>query len=592
NRGAEFVKTLQLFYPQADTLCGKDFDWLFDCPQTKQFLEWFCKAVGEENVLSPAEVQAYDALVASGKTILEGDALEQALQKCRQVPRVFPEAEGPSLEALEQEVQELKNYRARQLWQYNKLQAWVASLQQELRYLEEEEKATNQALRKARKDLQAEIFQTSAVLNQISERAKQLVERHEEAGKGQLPALLYEMDLGPYMELEQQFMDAFEKSGSEELSVGDVEGNGGSQEATERMDTKQTTVLKGLGTDGDELVGKQGSYWTELSQMETAYICAQREVIALSARVEGNCAALKWGQKTLQALKENKHEAEAKLWSRTAMLKEQLRVLRCDVAQTHAYQLLPRVKEAASLSLLPILQGQLRVETARLQDIGRRQEEAAACLASQHSRLDLLELQLKREREELDQKAAWLRAMETTLKEAQAKLQEYHDCFKEASSSMKGCSHTEMEPMRLWDVLVGQDRDKQQSCSYETMAARSSQLLQEQRELEAQLAAPTPQLPALESATEKLYRLLYNNSNQLQLCSPEMAEVMHQLITMQDALHENLMELLSDLKAKRSSLQDPILQAERNLYTYYFCDEDRLREMVEELEKQALASSK
>lgn len=69
-------------------------------------------------------------------------------------------------------------------------------------------------------------------------------------------------------------------------------------------------------------------------------------------------------------------------------------------------------------------------------------------------------------------------------------------------------------------MLVGQDQEKQIFRSYKTIAAQCSQLVQDQKVLEAQLAAPMPQLPALESSTEVLYRLLYNSSNQLQLSSP------------------------------------------------------------------------
>lgn len=390
NRGAQFVATLRLVYPHADTLCEKDFDWLFDCPQTKQFLEWFCSTVSEENVLSPAEVEAYEALVAAGKPILEGDALEQALQMCCQVPQlpsVLPDNEGPSLEALQQELQELKDYHDRQLWRHSKLQVWVAKLQQELRYLEEEEKAVKQDLRKAQMDLEVEILQTSAVLSQISNAAKQLAEWHEDVGKGRPPELLCEMDLAPYMELEQQATDMYERliqqvllgnvqapgaqgasterecslketlkagtqmdldweipegrrgapyqecaktprgvvpasrgiwvqgsraellaegmNGREVLSMRDEDESDSSQKATERMDAKQTTMPKSLGTGGDELLRDQDSFCKELSRMEKAHICAQREVIVMSAKVEGNCAALEWAQRTLEALEEN-----------------------------------------------------------------------------------------------------------------------------------------------------------------------------------------------------------------------------------------------------------------------------------------------
>ena len=39
--------------------------------------------------------------------------------------------------------------------------------------------------------------------------------------------------------------------------------------------------------------------------MEKARICAHREVIVMSAKVEGNCAVLEWAQRTLEALEEN-----------------------------------------------------------------------------------------------------------------------------------------------------------------------------------------------------------------------------------------------------------------------------------------------
>ncbi|KFP16365.1 HAUS augmin-like complex subunit 3, partial [Egretta garzetta] len=607
NRGAQFVATLRLVYPHADTLCEKDFDWLFDCPQTKQFLEWFCSTVSEENVLSPAEVEAYEALVAAGKPILEGDALEQALQMCCQVPQlpsVLPDNEGPSLEALQQELQELKDYHDRQLWRHSKLQVWVAKLQQELRYLEEEEKAVKQDLRKAQMDLEVEILQTSAVLSQISNAAKQLAEWHEDVGKGRPPELLCEMDLAPYMELEQQATDMYERliqqvllgnvQAPEVLSMRDEDESDSSQKATERMDAKQTTMPKSLGTGGDELLRDQDSFCKELSRMEKAHICAQREVIVMSAKVEGNCAALEWAQRTLEALEENQHVVEAELQSQAAMLQKQLHALRCDITQTLTHQLPPLLRAEACLSCLPILQRQLSLEAAHLQYIAERQEEVAAWVVNQHSRLDLLELQLKRERKELDQKASQLREMKTAMRKAQTRLQEQQNYFKDASSSQKGhpCMPKDLSAVRLWNMLVGKDQEEQPFHSYEAIAAQCSQLVWDQRVLEAQLSAPIPQLPALESSIEMLYQLLYNSSNQLQLSSPEITELMQQLITMQDNLYQMLADLLSDLKVKRRSLQSSRLQTERNLYVYFYCDEDRLSKVVEELEKQVSASSK
>ncbi|NXO61300.1 HAUS3 protein, partial [Phainopepla nitens] len=613
NRAADFMATLRLIYPPADTLSEKDFAWLFDCPETKQFLEWFCSMVGEENMLSPAEVEACEALLAAGKPILEGDALEEALQVCCQVPQLPSSIgdEGPSQEALQQELLELKHYRDCQLWRYRKLLAWSNKLQQEQKYSEEEEKVVKQDLRMAHMDLKAKIFKTRAVLSQVSKAARQVSECHWDMRMGQLPTFLCQMDLAPYLEQEQQATDAFESFSQQVLpeSVQAPDERDGSQEATERWDTKKTSMPKSHGTDEDQLRENQDSFWKELGRIETAYICARREVIVTEAQVEGTCAALEWAQRTLEALEDNQQAVEAELQSQAAVLQRQLPALHFSITQTLAHQLLPLLKAEARRFLRPILHKHGSLELARLQNTARRQEEADAWLLRQHSCLDLLELQLKRERKELEQKAAWLEKIESVTRESHTRLQEKQNYFRDARPSQKGHPPKWIDPkdltaIRLWDMLMGKDQEKQPFRSYEAMAAKCSQLVQDKRALEAQLEAPMSQVSALESSIEVLYHQLYNSSSQLQLSSSErnhssspgpcweISKLMQQLIIMQDDLYEKLTGLLSDLEIKRRSPENPLLQAERNLYVYFYCNEDRLREVVEELEKQASASSK
>ncbi|NWR42224.1 HAUS3 protein, partial [Regulus satrapa] len=598
NRVADFMTTLRLIYPHADTLCEKDFEWLLDCPETKRFLEWFCSTVGEENVLSPAEVEAYEALQASGKPILEGDALEEALRMCHQVPQLPGSVadEGPSQEALQQELQELKHCRDRQLWRYRKLLAWTNKLQQEQKYLEEEEKVMKHELRMAHVHLEAKILKTRALLSHVCKAAKQESECHGNMGMGQLPTLLCQIDLASYLEQEQQATDAFESFIQQVLpkSIQALDERDGSQEVRGRRGTKKTSMPKNLATDEDELLVDQDSFWKELGQIETAYICARREVIITAAKVEGTCAALEWAQRTLEALEDNEQAVEAELQRQAAVLQKQLHALRFDITHTLRQQLPPLLKAEARRFCLPILHQHFRLEVARLQNTARMQEEAAAWLLSQHSRLDLLELQLKQEKKELEQKAAWLEKIETT---AMRQSQEQQSNFRDVRPTQKSPPHKwidseDLTATWLWDMLMGNDREMQPFRSYEALAAKCSQLLQDKRAMEAHLEAPTAQVSALESSIEVLYRQLYNSSNQLQLSSPEISELMQQLIIMQDDLCQKLTDLLSDLEIKRRALENPILQAERNLYVYFYCNEDRLREMVEELEKQASASSK
>ncbi|NXQ42560.1 HAUS3 protein, partial [Catharus fuscescens] len=599
-RAEDFMATLRLIHPHADTLCEKEFEWLFDCPETKQFLEWFCSMLGEENVLSPAEVEAYEALVAAGKPILEGDALEEALKMCCQVLQLPGSIadEGLPQEALQQ-LQELKHCYDCQLWRFRKLLAWKEKLQQEQKYLEKGEKVVKQEVRMAHMDLKAKIFKTRSVLSQVSKAAKQVSECHGNMGMDQLPILLCQTDLDPYLKQEQQATDAFESFIQQVLpksvQAPAVWKANGSQEVTERRDTKKTSMPKCLRTDEDELLEDQDSFWKEVGRIETAYICARMEVIVTAAKVEGTRAALECAQRTVEALESNQQAVEAELQSQAAALQRRLHALRFNIAQTLTHQLPPLLKAEACRFRLPILHEYFSLEVACLQNTARRQEEVAAWLLSQHSRLDLLELQLKRERKELERMAAWLVKTKTVMRESQTRLQEQQNYFRDARLSQKGHPRKLIDPKdltarRLWDMLMGKCQEKQPFCSYEALAAKCSQLAQDKRALEAQLEAPMPQLSALESSIEVLYHQLYNSSNQLQLSSPEISELMQQLVIMQDDLYEKLEDLLRDLEMKRRSLEDPMLQAERNLYVYFY--KDRLIEMVEELEKQASASSK
>ncbi|NXR85033.1 HAUS3 protein, partial [Hypocryptadius cinnamomeus] len=601
NRAADFMAKLRLLYPHADTLHKEDFEWLFDCPETKQFLECFCSMVGEESVLSPAEVEAYEALLAAGKPILEGDALEEDLQMCQvlQLPSSLVD-EGPSQEALQQELQELKHYRDHQHWRHRKMLAWINKLQQEQKYLKEE-KVVKQELRVAHMGLKAKIFKTRAVLSHISKAAKEVSECPGNMEMGQLPTLLCQMDLAPYLEQEQEAADAFksfiQKVLPESVQASDVWEANGSQEVTERRDTKKTSMPKSLGTDEDELLEDQDSFWKELGRIETAHICARREVIVTAAKVEGARAALEWAQRTLVALEDNQQAVEAELQSQAAVLQSQLHALRFDITHTLTHQLPPLLQAEARRLGLPILHQHFSLQVARLQNAARRQEEAAAQLLSQHSRLDLLELQLKRERKELEQKVAWLEKVETITRESQTRLQKQEIYFRGARPSQKGHPHKWIDPkdltaVRLWDMLMGKDQKQQPFRSYAALAAKCSQLVQDKRALEAQLEAATPQVSALESSMEVLYHQLYSSSNQLQLSLLEISKLMQQLIIVEDDLYQKLTDLLSDLEVKRRSLESPILQAERSLYVHFYCNEERLREEVEELEKQAAASSK
>lgn len=209
DRGTEFVEVLKTIYPKATTLDAKDFDWLFDCPETEHFLEWFCNTVGEENVLTTTELEDYEKLVISGKPILEGEALEEVLRTCSQSFQLnseLQENEAPPIELLEQEMQMLKKQCACKKMRCNKLQICAASLKQKRCNLADEKERLNRELRKMHLKLELENFQSNNILSEVCQIIEKLAHWHEEPGYEQLTL---SRDLGHQLETEENFTKAF-----------------------------------------------------------------------------------------------------------------------------------------------------------------------------------------------------------------------------------------------------------------------------------------------------------------------------------------------------------------------------------------------
>ncbi|XP_070789801.1 HAUS augmin-like complex subunit 3 [Pituophis catenifer annectens] len=209
DRGTEFVQVLKTIYPKATTLDAKDFDWLFDCPETEHFLEWFCNTVGEENVLTTTELEDYEKLVISGKPILESEALEEVLRTCSQSFQLnseLQENEAPPIELLEQEMQMLKKQCACKKMRCNKLQICAAGLKQKRCNLADEKERLNRELRKMHLKLELENFQSNNILSEVCQITEKLVHWHQEPGYEQLTL---SRDLGHHLETEENFTKAF-----------------------------------------------------------------------------------------------------------------------------------------------------------------------------------------------------------------------------------------------------------------------------------------------------------------------------------------------------------------------------------------------
>ncbi|XP_060621828.2 HAUS augmin-like complex subunit 3 [Anolis sagrei] len=206
NRGTQFVEILKIIYPKADCLHEDDFDWLIECPKTEQFLEWFCNTVGEENLLDSTELESYEKLVASGKPILEGEALEEALKTCSQsfeVNGVLQDNEALSLDALEQEMQSLKNQCACHIKRHNQIQVRAASLKQRVFCSTEKIEKGKRELKNTHLKLEIVNFQSNDVLSQLCKKASELAQCQTGPGNEQTRTSMATEDLSHYLKSEE-----------------------------------------------------------------------------------------------------------------------------------------------------------------------------------------------------------------------------------------------------------------------------------------------------------------------------------------------------------------------------------------------------
>ncbi|KAH0630029.1 hypothetical protein JD844_012592 [Phrynosoma platyrhinos] len=687
DRGAEFVEILKIVYPKADCLHKEDFDWLFDCPQTEQFLEWFCNTVGEENVLDSTELENYEKLVISGKPVLEGEALEEVLKTCPQSSELKgapQENEAVALETLKQEMQSLKSQRICHIKRHNKLQARAASLKQEVCCSTKKKEKAIKELKKTHLKLELENFQSNDVLSQVCKTAKEVVQWHTDPGNERMRPSMATADLRHYLESEETTTKVFSRYFSKIMPgiIHDMEANktvlvrkqqgstwedmdadtitrvaqGGLLEnksinsdkdpedhtmttsvlknhvldegqlgrknepkfsqksVSEEMDKPKAEGFRSWGlaaqngcqgglkeTEADEMEHPKGdnldTYQEELGRMELAYMWSQMVVVMTSAKIKGISSSLQWAVKAVKTVKEKKvEEDKGKLCLRIASCQEQLCILQTEIEQAKMQQLVPLLQGSARLLRLPIVSGELDLETFRLGHLEMMQEEAAGQMLGHLSHLELLSLLLLLEKKNLQQMGTLLKEMLMILNGLLSKLQDWQSCFEDSRFSIKQCPRTLIDPsdfttLRLWEMLDKHSQEKQLFRSYETLASRASRLWQQLRMLQVQLATPLTQLPKLESENKVLNCLMYGDSKQLMLHAQELSEPLEQLSITHAKLYQMLMDTLSDLKVKRKSLQSHFQKTERNLYMHFFKNPDHLKELVEDAEKQTVTSS-
>ncbi|KAF1497365.1 HAUS augmin-like complex subunit 3, partial [Megadyptes antipodes antipodes] len=599
--GNDFVETLKkIGYPKADELNGEDFDWLFESSEDKSFLEWFCGNINEQHVVSEKELQDFDSLLESGKPVLEGNALDEVLKTLKPMDSKNSsqeeEEEEEELKKLEDELQNLQKLKQLQIHRHNKLQMMVSANSHMLQTLNSKEEEAHKDLKEGLEVFTAANNKLNNELLSLVDAAKKLASfftaSDSDQGSGPHPVFFSQLSLDKYLSQEEQSTAALTSYVKTHFYQGMSEWVEKSHE-----DSFQLVDISKQVTCGETNEVCEESQ--EMTRLQTAYICAQHQLIQMQAKEESMNSAIKCAESMLQSLKDKDIGKQENLDAKISSLNVEISTIKQEITQINNEELLPLLKENARLLSVPVVKGYLDHQIAQQDYYASRQDEICRHLVRQKASFELIELAYEMELKKHKEICCQLENLVESMKQSSNELQQRLQVITEQTQHAKPrntISSKDSFSCRLYRLLEGENKKQQLFKTYKSLEQMAQKLKQDCATVQDQLAASSQEqsllLSKLKSDVDTLHDALYHGGNQIQLSSRELTEQFHQLEVDLNKLNQLLMDLIADVKSKRNFLESNKLhQMERNLYVYFFKDEDHLKEMVEKLEQQAEAKA-
>ncbi|KAF2976558.1 hypothetical protein EK904_014378 [Melospiza melodia maxima] len=596
--GKDFVETVKkIGYPKADELNGEDFDWMFESPEEKSILEWFCGNINVQNVISEEKLQDFDNLLQHGRDVLEGNALDEVLKTLEPTDSMnsSQEEDEEEVKKLEDELQTLQKLKTLQIQRHTKLQQLIATNRHLLRTYQGRQEEARQERKEG-----LEVFTAAhnkldnklqSLIAAVKEFASFFTASDSERGSGAHALFFSQISLDRYLSVEEQSTAAR----ASHLKKIFYEGMPKCAENSHEDIFQLEDFIKQVPFDeANEMCEER----QEITRLQAAYICAQNQLIQLQAEEEGLNSAIKCAESLLQSLGKDTGQQE-NIGAKPSSLNAEISAIKQDIAQVNNEELLPVLKKKAQLLTAPVLKEYLNHQIARQNCYAAIQAKIGRHLIRQKTSFELIQLACEMEMKEHQEFSCQLENLVESLKQSNDKLEQRLQVIAEQSEQAKPRSTIGPEDglaCRLYQLLEGGSKKQQLFKTYKSLEQMAQKLKQDCATVEDQLAASAQEQSLLSASLERdvdaLHAALYCGTNQLQLRSPELTEQFHGLEVGLEELNHLLKDLLADLKSKRSFLEsNKLLQMERDLYVYFFKDKEQLKEMVERLEQQSQAKA-
>uniref|UniRef100_A0A8D0HK57 HAUS augmin like complex subunit 3 n=1 Tax=Sphenodon punctatus TaxID=8508 RepID=A0A8D0HK57_SPHPU len=589
NCGKQFVETLkEIGYPRAAHLNGEDFDWLFETVEDKSFLEWFCRNVNEQHVLSEPELQTFTTLLKSGKPILEEKALDEVLKTCKSLDSKTSSPEEGELEKLEEEFQVLQKIKNLKTHRRNKLQMIASTNSHMSLKLSEKAEEVAKILKEGQGIFAGINTKMDHELQSLADGVKKLISyftvADTEQGLGGPPVFLSQLALDKYLGQEEHSTAALTSYTKKQFFQGITElVESSNEENFQLVDIRKPSI------DDDDVCEER----LEMARLQMAYVCAQHQLVQLKAKDVSLRSGLQWAEDNLHSLKSKVKE---NLEMRISTLNSEILKVKKLLTQINDETLPSLVKENAELLNMPVVKGDFDLQIARQEYYTSRQDQICNRLIKQKASFELLqlayEIEFRKHRDNYHQ----LENVVQDLKQSSKALEQRLEMLSEPSLSSGATLRNTIDSRdgathRLYQLLEGENPNQQLFRTYDGLQQVAQQLTQGISSLQDQLAAFSQEqtffFSRMEADLDTLCNSIYYGGNKVCLNNQELTEQFCQLELHLNKLNQLIMDLLVDVKAKRKILETSKMRLmERKLYVYFFKDEDQLNDVVEKLEQQ------
>lgn len=591
--GKDFVETLKrLDYPRAEVLSGEDFDWLFEAVGGRSFLRWFCGAVNEQNVVSAADREAFRVLETSGQPILEGAALDEALKTCKASSLKMPTPGDKDLERLEDEVRTLQKVKNLKVQRRHKCQLMASAAGHRSLRLSAKEEAAAKKLKQSQGLLTAVTAEMKDELQALTDRVAKLMVFFgpSDPGQGRSPLVfLSQISLEKYLSQEEQCTAALTFYTKKQFFQGVQEVFESSKEENfQLLDIQAPSIY-----DNQETLEERR---LEMARLQLAYMCAQHQLVHLKARNLSMKSSIKWAEENLHS-STSKVLGKDHLNAKISSLNTQILKLEERITHIKDKSLPAVVKKNAQLLNMPVVKGDFDLQIAKQDCYTARQEFVINQLIKQKASFELLQLAY-----EIEMRKHWdihrqLEKLAHELSQSNMMLHKQLEMLADPSVSQQINPRNIIDTKdysthRLHQLLEGENKKRELFITHKNLEEVAEKLKQDVSLVQDQLAVSAQEhsffLSKLNNDVDMLCDVLYQGGNQPLLSDQELTEQFHQVESQLNKLNHLLTDILADVKTKRKILaSNKLHQMERELYVYFYKDEDYLKEIVENLENQS-----